>query len=142
MRKQRRKQRQKRQQIRQEGWGGRYNARDVDRDVDGGKDRGIDGGSNGGIRDDIDGDDGAVALAEGGGSGVGRLPGGAAGRECHLAGGGPDPQEGRVLPLHMPHGGGVEGSDGDSQSPVHSTHHILRRPPWFPGRSRHRYRFP
>ena len=34
----------------------------------------------------------------------------------------PNPQEGRVIPGYRPMGGGVEGSDSDSQSSLHRLH--------------------
>ena len=85
-------------------------------------DRGRDGGGKGGRRDNIDGDDRAVALAEGSGSGAGGLQGGASSGRSHLTGGVPDTQGFRRLPQHRPSGCAVEGSDGDSQSTVHSLH--------------------
>ena len=41
-----------------------------------------------------------------------------------LAGGGPDTKRGWQLPRHMPHGGGVEGGNGDFKSPLHRFHHL------------------
>ena len=59
-----------------------------------------------------------------------------------MAGGGPHPEGGGGLPGHRPRGGGVEGRGGDFKSLFHFLHHLPQRPPWIPGRSRHRDRHP
>ena len=59
-----------------------------------------------------------------------------------MVGSGTDSQGGEGLPGHWPCGGDVEGSGGDFKLPAHGLHHLSRLPPWFPGRSRHRYRHP
>ena len=56
-----------------------------------------------------------------------------------LAGGGPDTKSGRGIPWHRTCGGDLEGSDSDSQSPLHRRHHLPRLPPRVPGGSRYRY---
>ena len=59
-----------------------------------------------------------------------------------MAGGGPDPESGRVLPRHRPRGGDLEGVGGDSQSLLHRRHHLRRLPPHILGGSRYGYRHP
>ena len=54
-----------------------------------------------------------------------------------LGGGGPDLERGRGLLRHMLHGGDMEGSGGDSQSPLHRRHHLPQLPPWITGRSQY-----
>ena len=102
------------------------------------------GGGDGDNRDgnNRDGSTGSVSLSEGVSAGIGRLPGGAAGGGCHLAGSGTDIQGGQGLMRHQPSGGGVEGGDGDSKFPLHHIHQLPQRPPWLSGELQHRYRLP
>ena len=74
-----------------------------------------------------DGDNRAVALGEGGSAGAGGLLGGAAGSGVHMTGSSTDTQGVMGLPRHGPIGGGVEGSDGDSKSPLHILHSLVPR---------------
>ena len=118
--------------------GGRYGSREGDGDrqlVRDDRDRSRDGGGG----DDRDSDNRAVSMVEGGEFGAGGLPGGTVGRGCHLEGGVTDPQRERGLPRHWPSGGGVEGSGGDYQLPVHNLNHLSRRPPWLPSGLFYRY---
>ena len=63
-------------------------------------------------------------------------------RGGNLAGGGPDLERGRGITRNRPCGGDLEGSGGDSQSPLDHHHHLLRLPPWIPGGSKYRDRHP
>ena len=58
------------------------------------------------------------------------------------AGGGPHPKREGGLPGHRPRGGNVEGRGGEFKSPPHLLHHLPRRTPWVPVRSRHGDRHP
>ena len=51
------------------------------------------------------------------------------------------PNGGRGIPRHSPSGGGVGGSDSDSQLLLHHIHRLPQHPPYFLGGSRHRYCF-
>ena len=46
-----------------------------------------------------------------------------------MTGGGPNIQGERLIPLHWPCGGDVEGSGRNFKSPAHSLHHLPRLPP-------------
>ena len=89
-------------------------------DIDAGKDGGGDGRGERG--------DGDLVLAEGGGSSAGGLPGGACIVGGHMADGGPDTQGSRGLLRNRSSGGGVEGSDGDSQLPLQILHRLPQHP--------------
>ena len=65
-------------------------------------------------------------MVEGGGYSSTSVPRQGHCRGGGLAGGGTDPKRGRVLPCHRHHGGDLEVSCGDSQSPLHRRHHLPR----------------
>ena len=81
-------------------------------------------------------------VGEGGGSSPISVPRWGHPRGGSLAVSGNDPERGRGLTWHMPCGGDLEGSDGDSQSPLHCLHHLPRLPPRIPGRSQYGDRHP
>ena len=81
-------------------------------------------------------------MVEGGGYSSTSVPRQGHCRGGGLAGGGTDPKRGRVLPCHRHHGGDLEVSCGDSQSPLHRRHHLPRLPPRIPGGLRYGDRHP
>ena len=91
------------------------------------------GDRGGGDRGGGDCNNGAVTMKEGGGTDAGGLPGEVAGGKGYMTGGGTYLQGHRGLPWNRPSGGGVEVGGGDSQSMLHSLHHLPWGTPWFSG---------